>query len=349
MIESLGVSIWNAGIFEVLGHPLLWFTTVSLAAPLALAATGGALSERTGIVNIGLEGLMLVGAFFSALVDELVFQSLHWNAAWAALLAIVGGVGAAATLAAIFAAGAIQFRANQIIAGMALNVLALGLTSFLFASVFGLTGTSGNLPGIPNIHIAAFALGPVHFGSLSRLSWLSLGYVLFQQNPIVYVAVAAAVVFQVVLFRTTIGLRLRSSGENPAAAEASGVSVAPLRYLAVIASGALCGLGGCMLVLNQSPAIFTDNITQGRGFIALAAVIIGRWTPLGAFGACLIFAFGEALSQDIGQPSIGSFQLTSYLLGMLPYLIAVTCAVGLSSRSRSPAAAGHAAGRDDLV
>jgi len=283
---------------------------------------------------------MLVGAFFSVLAVDQAFESLHWSPVAASTAGLLTAVASGAALAAVLAFVTIQLRANPIIAGMAINIFAIGLTTFLFNTIFGFGGTPTSLPGIPGAHFPAFNVGPVHLASLSAIKPLSLGYVLFRQNPVVYIAILAAILFQILLFRTKYGLRLRSSGENPVAAQSAGVRVRPLRYGAVTLSGALAGLGGSLLVLNGSPPIFTPDITQGQGFIALAAVIVGRWTPLGALGACLVFGFGEALSVNIAEPVIGGFQVTDNLLAMIPYLVAIILAVGIVPASRAPASVG---------
>ncbi|HEV3312410.1 MAG TPA: ABC transporter permease, partial [Chloroflexota bacterium] len=332
---AAGSFFFNGGIFQDLSQPLLWFLAISFATPLILASTGGTISERSGVVNIAMEGMMLVGAFFSAYTVDQIVNLAHLPAWAGTLFGVLGAVAAGCLIAGLHAIACVRFRANQVIVGMAINLFALGLTSYLYFTIYP-NGTPGSLPGIPPLHIPAihFSWSIVHLnlGSLSDLRFMSLGYILFQQNPIVYIAFALVIIAHVFLFHTTLGLRIRSVGEHPRAADTAGINVQRLRYLAIILSGGLSGLGGSYFALNGS-GLFSDDMTQGRGFIALAAMIVGKWTPFGATGACLLFGFGESMSIILGgNTTIGSYTLSTYMVNMLPYLITIIAVTGIVGR-----------------
>ena len=284
-----------------------------LATPLTLAALGGTISERSGVTNIALEGIMLMGAFFGTLGAAVTGN------VWLGLLA---GIASGIAVAAVHAFAAIFLRSDQIVSGMALNILALGLTSFLNFQLYGNTGTPPDLPALPNVHLAAVDAIPY------------LGEVVADQNIVVWAAGALVVLLQLFLYRTVLGLRLRAVGEHPRAADTLGVNVHAIRYGAVLASGVLAAIAGAYLSLAVSHS-FTNNITSGRGFIGLAAMIAGRWTPVGALLASLLFGYGDALTfslQGTGVPV--------QLLGTIPYVVTVLVVAGLVGRSRPPAADG---------
>ncbi len=292
-----------------------WQLALRDAALLSLPALGGVISERSGVTNIAMEGMMLTGAFF-AVVAAL---NLH-NAFLAVLVAVI----ASGVMASIHAVISIRFHADQIISGFAINIAAVGLTTFLnakFSNFRGLpqVGTEGRLPEV-NIPV------------LSGIPFF--GEVLFQQNIIFYVAIALLVIINIVLFRTRLGLRLRAVGEHPQAADTAGINVYRIRYGAVIASGLLSGLAGAFLSIGIAN-IFNDNMTGGRGYIALAAMIFGKWSPWGAFGACVIFGMGDALGA-----SSGNLSLPLYFLQMAPYVLVLIVLAGLVGRSTPPAADG---------
>jgi general nucleoside transport system permease protein len=316
----------SSGFWTVFSDPNLWQGTLRDATPLGLAAIGGVISERSGVVNIAMEGMMLTGAFFSV-----VFALFFNNAAMGLICAVLTG----GLMASLHAVSSIRLRANQIVSGMAINLLALGLTSYLLFSVYGATGTppactpptpctSGQLLTIPDWSI------PI----LDRIP--GLGTVLFQQNPIVYLMLLLVVLVHILLFRTTFGLRLRAVGEHPRAADTAGINVQQIRYFAVILSGMLAGLAGGYLALASAYG-FSDNMTSGRGFIAMAAMIFGKWTPFGAFGACLLFGFGGALGDSLQNTSLGPYPS---LVAMLPYVITIVALAGFIGRSVPPAADG---------
>lgn len=315
-------------IWSTLATTNLWAGTLRDATPLVLAALGGVISERSGVVNIAMEGMMLVGAFFAV-----VFDVLFGNAALGLIAAVLCG-GAMATVHAV---GAIRFKADQIVSGMAINLLALGLTSFLLFDKYSSAGTPpacvpptpctrGQLLTIPDWSIPAVNKIPV------------LGPILFQQNPIVYLMLLMVILVHIFLFRTTLGLRIRAVGEHPRAADTAGINVQRLRYLSVILSGLLSGLAGGYLSLAVVYS-FTDNMTSGRGFIALAAMIFGKWTPFGAFGACLLFGFGQAMYEGL-QNSSGPLQDYSTLVAMFPYVLTIVALAGFIGRAIPPAADG---------
>jgi general nucleoside transport system permease protein len=290
----------------------LWKATLEASALLLLPALGGVISERSGVVNIAMEGMMLTGAFF-AVVADLAFQN-PWIAA---LVAIVAG----GLMALIHAVVSIRFRADQIVSGIAINIFAAGLTLFLVNRIYGLqdighVGPSNLLPYI-NIPI----LDQIPF----------VGRVLFQQNVVVYVALILLVVVNIVLFRTRLGLRIRAVGEHPQAADTAGINVYAIRYGAVITSGLLSGLAGAFLAIGISNT-FVPNMTDGRGYIALAAMIFGKWRPFGAFIACLIFGFGQAV-----YDANSVIHVSQYLLSMLPYVLTLIVLAGVVGRSIPPA------------
>jgi simple sugar transport system permease protein len=302
-----------------IGHVLLtadlWRATLEAAALLLLPALGGVISERSGVVNIAMEGMMLTGAFF-AVVADLAFHN-PWLAALVGILA--GGL-----MALIHAVVSIRFRADQIVSGIAINIFAAGLTLFLVQRIFGLqdVGHVGQSELLPYINV------PV----LDQIPFL--GRVLFQQNVVVYAAIVLLVLVQLMLFRTRLGLRIRSVGEHPQAADTAGINVYAIRYGAVITSGLLSGLAGAFLAIGISNT-FVPNMTDGRGYIALAAMIFGKWTPIGAFVACLIFGFGQAI-----YDANSVIHVSQYLLSMLPYLLTLVVLAGVVGRSIPPAADG---------
>jgi general nucleoside transport system permease protein len=292
-----------------------WQIVLRDAALLSLPALGGVISERSGVVNIAMEGMMLTGAFFA------VVAALAWHNA---LLAVLVAMVASGLMALIHAVVSIRFQADQIISGFAINIGAIGLTTFLNAKI-------SNFQGLPQVESSA-RLPIVNFPALSGIPFL--GQILFQQNIIVYVAVVLLVVANIVLFRTRLGLRLRAVGEHPQAADTAGINVYRIRYGAVLVSGLLSGLAGAFLAIGIAN-IFNDNMTSGRGYIALAAMIFGKWTPWGAFGACVIFGLGDALAA-----SSSALSVNFYFLKMVPYVLVLIVLAGLVGRSTPPAADG---------
>jgi len=303
---------------EMLIGASVFAATLRLAAPIALAALGGVTTERSGVTNIALEGSMLVGCFFGVVAADRAHN------VWIGLaIAILAGV----LLAGLHAYAAIALRADQIVSGMALNILALGLTTYLDYQMYGTTGTPADLPVLPDVQLG-FLKGVPYVGD-------AIG----SQNLMVWTMGVLVVLLQLSLFRTVAGLRLRAVGEHPRAAETVGIDVRRIRYAAVLASGALAALGGAYLSLGVAHS-FTDGMTGGRGFIGLAAMIFGRWTPVGALAASLIFGYGNALSTSLQGASIGDVKVPVQLLGTLPYILTILAVAGFVGRSRPPAADG---------
>jgi len=283
------------------------------ATPLVFAALGGLVSERSGVVNIGLEGMMLMGAFFAA-------YGADKTGSWAAGLLI--GILAGAALASLHAVFSVSLQADQIVSGTALNFIALGLTGYLYIDTYGDEGTPDALPAVPDVHL------PID-------SWGYFGDAIGQLNLLVWLALATVVAVWFVVFRTPGGLRLRSVGENPKAAETVGIDVYRTRYLAVIASGGLAAAGGAFLSIGFVHS-FTQNMVAGRGFIALAALIAGRWKPVGTLCIALLFGFFSALAQrlPVFSPSAAT------LFQALPYIVTLIAVAGVVGRSIPPAADG---------
>jgi simple sugar transport system permease protein len=308
-VEDLdSVFVWSA----------LIAATLRAATPLTFAALGGIMSERAGVVNIGLEGMLLVGAFFGFLgADKLG----SW---W---LGILCGIVAGAALALVHAFVSIHLRADQIVSGTAVNFLALGITGYFFIEVYTDQGTPGDVDYTPDVTIPG--LSDVGF----------FGDAIGKMNVLIWVALLFVLVAHLYLFRTSVGLRHRSVGEHPKAADTVGISVYGVRYLAVVASGALAGLGGAYLS-NGITHSFNENLSAGRGFIALAAVIIGKWRPFGAFLACLLFGFTEALALRL-PGAYGEDQAWTTLFRALPYVVTLVVVAGVVGRSIPPAADGR--------
>ena len=324
-VNVLGVSLGmlaTESSSENLNLVVVWSAligaTLRYATPLTFAAIGGMFSERSGVVNIGLEGDMLMGAFFA-------FWGTDVTGSWALGLGI--GIVAGGLLALLHAFFCIHLRADQIVIGTAANFLALGLTGYLFIDIYGEQGTPTTVPGIPDVNIPRReSLGFIGdtLGSLNLMIWLSF---------------AVVVISYFVMFRTTIGLRIRSVGEHPRAAETVGISVYGIRYACVVASGALAALGGAYLSLSDVH-LFDQNLTGGRGFIALAALIFGNWRPFGAFAAALLFGFSSAIADRLDVYFVEGSQ-QALIFNTLPYVLTIIAVAGVVGRSIPPAAIGR--------
>ncbi len=286
---------------------LLLLQTLRIAIPYLFAASGGVLAERAGIVSLTLEGFMLSGAFCATL------GSFYFESPW---MGVVFGLGGGAVFGALHAVATIRFKADQIVSAVAINLMVVGLTRFFLRLAFD---SSSNSP-----RVAGFGAD----GSAGALATFT--------NPLVWLGLLVMPVLAWVISRTRFGLRVRAVGEKPEAATTLGVSVDRIRYAAVIASGALAALGGVYLALDQHQ--FTDQMTAGRGFIALAAVIFGRWTPVRAGIACLLFAFAESVQIQVQ----GSGVLPSQFVSMIPYVLTLVALAGVVGRSVPPAALGRA-------
>ncbi len=287
---------------------------IRLATPIALGALAGIMCERSGVVNIGIEGMMLTAACMGY-TASLYLQ----NSALGLLFAVLSAV----VMAALHAVLSVRFKVDQIISGTVINILAVGITGFTRRSFL-----LGNPFGAPSVF-------PV-----IRIPWLAdlpiLGPVLFQNQPIVYAMLFLVVLINFYLFRTKWGLRHRAVGEHPRAADTLGINVFRVRYLAVLAGGAIAGLGGAWFSL-ETVGSFDDLMTGGKGFIALAAMIFGRWTPYGAFGGALLFGFADALQIKLQILETG---VPYQFIGMLPYLLTMLVLAGVIGRSVAPAADG---------
>jgi ABC-type uncharacterized transport system permease subunit len=312
-----GVVATQSGV-ENLERVFVWSALIAamlrFATPLVFAAMGGILCERSGVINIGLEGMMLMGAFFGIFGAD-VFGS------W--FLGVLVGMAAGGVLAVVHAFFSIQLRADQVVSGFAVNFLALGITGYVFIAHYGTQGTPGNVPRVPEVTL------PV----IDDLDFL--GEAIGQASLLTWVALLLVPLLALFLFRTPNGLRLRSVGEKPRAADTVGVPVLRTRYLAVIASGLLAGLGGAYLSVALLGS-FNENMTDGRGYIALAAVIFGGWRPGGALAATLLFGFSSAVAQRLPVFS----ESLAVLFQALPYVVVLIVLAGLIGRSRPPASIG---------
>jgi simple sugar transport system permease protein len=286
-------SIFNVGLI---------FSTIRLATPLLLAALGGLFSERSGVINIALEGLMLAGAFTAAAVTH--YSGNPW-------LGLLAGIAAGVAVAAVHAVACIRFKADQVVSGTAINILMIGIPAFVGGALFASTGSTPQIPKAQLIPNAPIIIGLI----LVFVTWY-------------------------VLYRTPFGLRLRAVGEKPEAADAAGISVKWMRYSAVLISGALAGIGGAYLSIGQS-SLFTRNMTSGRGFIALAALIFGKWRPVQTMLACLLFGFTEAVSiqlQGVRLPS--GEDIPNQFIQIIPYVLTMIVLAGFIGQSRAPRALG---------
>jgi ABC-type uncharacterized transport system permease subunit len=305
----------EANLDQVVVWSALTAAMLRYATPLAFAAMGGIFSERSGVVNIGLEGMMISGAFFGILgADKLN----SWP------LGLLCAAAAGAIFALIHAFFAIHLRADQIVGGTAINFLALGITGYLFIDIYGGEGTPPDIPDIPDVRLGFledwYFVGPI-FGQLNLMIWLAFLTILSTW---------------IVLFKTPLGLRIRAVGEHPRAADTVGISVYKTRYAAVVTSGILAALGGAYLSIGFVNS-FNQNMTAGRGFIALAAVIFGNWRPWGAAAAALLFGFSSALAQRLPAYS----ESAAVLFQALPYVLTLIAVAGVIGRSIPPAAVGR--------
>jgi len=302
--------------FDLLG---LLQNTILTAVPLVLGALAGVLCERSGVINVAIEGQMLAGAFAGALVASLAGNGY---------VGIVGAVVAGALMGLLLALFAIRYLVNQVVLGVVLNVFALGLTGFLYDALMQPNADALNLPT---------TFDPIALPLLSKIP--VLGPLLFEANIIVYLMYLLIVVVDVALFRTRWGLRTRAVGEHPLAADTVGIKVLAMRYRNVMLGGAVAGLAGAYLTIGSVGA-FSKNISSGKGFIALAAVIFGRWSPRGAIAAALLFGFTDALATLLSFTQTPVTIPTNLLL-MLPYLATVLAVAGLVGRVQAPGADGE--------
>ena len=283
--------------------------TLRIAIPYLFAAAGGVVTERAGLIGLTLEGYMLGGAFTAALA------SYYSQSAWIGVLA---GIGGGAVLGLVYGLSAIRFRADQVVVGIAINLLAIGVTRFFLRLAFGSSSNSPRVPG---------------FGGEQS----GIGFVALATNPMIWLGLLAIPGVVWMLYRSPFGLRVRAVGEHPSAAVSVGIPVARVRYAAAAISGMLAGLGGVYLALDQHQ--FTDQMTAGRGFIALAATIFGRWDPARVGLACLLFAAAEALQIQLQ----GAQLVPAQFVEMIPYVLTIVALAGVMGRAVPPAALGKVA------
>lgn len=280
--------------------------TIRISIPYLLAAAGGVMSERVGVIALYLEGLLLSGAFGAAIAAH------YSGSAWIGLL---GAIGMGLVTTSILAVATLRFKANQVVVGVAINLLVVGATRFFLRLAFDSASNSPRVAG---------------FGGESATSGLLASF----ENPLVWTGLLSLPLLGWLLYRTPFGLRARAVGENPDAAATLGVRVSALRYRGLLIAGTLASLGGAYLALDQHQ--FTDGMSAGRGFIALAAVIFGRWEPVRVFIACMLFAAAETLQIQLQ----GAQLVPSQFVEMIPYLLTIIALAGIVGRSTPPAALG---------
>jgi len=285
-------------------------STIRQSTPIILGALCGIMCERAGVVNIGIEGQMLLSAFIG-------FMANVWTGNL--FISVLAGMATGALLGLLLAFMSVTLKLDQIIGGTVINILALGLTGYFYTA--GLT-TAGKIQ-------------PLTLGFLAKIPLV--GPILFRNPPITYTAIILVFVLQFVLFKTTWGLRTRAVGEHPRAADTLGINVFTTRYINVILGGAIAGLAGAFLTL-EAVGSFERAMTNGRGFVALAVMIFGKWTPLGAWGAALLFGFANAMQTQF--QFMGTFNIPHQFIGMLPYLLTIIVLAGFGGRARPPAADG---------
>jgi ABC-type uncharacterized transport system permease subunit len=288
----------------------LFAATLRMATPLIFASLGGIFSERAGIINIALEGMMLTGAFSGVFVTYSLGNP--WLGVCAAILA--GGL-----LGLVHGILTIKFSGDQIVSGTGINIFALGFTAYMSQIIWGSRGASQSVQGLGTVSIPFLSDVPL------------IGEVFGKQTPLVYVSLIAVVASYFILFKTPLGLRIRAVGEHPGAADSTGIEVYRIKYFCVIASGMLAGMGGAFLSIGHL-SLFVNGMTGGRGFIALAAMILGGWSPFGALGASLFFGFADAL--QIRLQSIGA--LPSQIVLTLPYILTIIVLAVFARRRSAP-------------
>ncbi|MFO7881420.1 MAG: ABC transporter permease [Kosmotogaceae bacterium] len=311
---------WIEAILEILVNPLFYKMTLLSATPLIFGALGGTFSESTGVVNIALEGIMLMGAFTS-----IVFTYITGNPWLGVLIAVIVGIG----FTWFHAWASIRWSANQIVSATALIIIAEGVTAFLMMPIFGQEGRTDIIGRVPNIKLEFIESIPFFgeiFGDLSAF---------------VYIALLVVLISWFLFYRTPLGLRMRAVGENPEAADTLGINVHGIRYFGVLMSGALASLGGAFLSVGELGS-FGENMIHGRGFIALAAMILGNWNPAGALGAALLFGAAEALNLQLqSSTAVTVSNAIKPLFNMLPFVVTLVVVGGFIGKTRAPAASGE--------
>jgi len=305
----------SAHLEAVVTWSALFAAMLRFATPLLYGALGGLVSERSGVVNIGIEGMMLMGAYFGIYGSDI-------GGSW--VIGLLVAMAAGGALAFVHAVFSITLRADQIVGGVAINLLALGITGYLYVDHYGDQGTPDTVSRVPDVTLPV--IKDIGF----------FGDAIGKTNLMTWLALLTTVALAVFLFRTPRGLRLRAIGEHPRAAETVGLSVIRTRYLAVVASGMLAALGGAYLSIGFLGS-FNQNLTAGRGYIALAVVICGRWRPFGALAFALLFGFSSAIAQRLPTFS----ESGAVLFQALPYVLTIVAVAGAIGRSRPPAAVGQ--------
>jgi simple sugar transport system permease protein len=326
-------------------------TTIAVATPLTLGALSGVFCERAGVVNIGIEGMMLTSAFFGWLGAIYMFHIFELGVGISIVLGVFFAILTGAIMATLHAVLSITFKVDQIIGGTVINILAVGLTGFLNRqlffgklSVFG--GSVPNSPGVlPTIHIPITELfTPICNASATCLQNVQAINRVFDQKPIAMGAIVLVFLSHYILFNTRWGLRTRAVGEHPKAADTVGINVIKMRYANVIIGGMFAGLAGAYFTIESVPS-FEPLLTNGRGFISLAAMIFGNWTPIGAWAAALVFGASQALQinmqifRDVIPPQ-WAFLQQSYIVGLTPYILTMIILTGIIGRTTPPAADG---------
>jgi simple sugar transport system permease protein len=326
--------LWELAIYLFVVLPDLLPIILGLATPLALGALCGVVNERSGVVNIGIEGIMLMGAFFGYLTGFALHETVGSGLALG--VGVLVGVLVGAILGLVHAWLTVSLRADQIIAGTMMNIAAFGMSGYLNRLIVTPSGRGG-AGVIPSFHLPESVVGLPLIGPFLAM--------FFDQGPIAMSVVFIVIALQFALFRTRWGLRTRAVGEHPKAADTVGVDVLRLRYLNVIFGCALAGLAGAFLTLESTGA-FQNGMTGGRGFIALAAMIFGRWTPIGAFGGALLFgtvtALGVVVNVRVPEGDLGTLMksIPTFWYAALPYLVTIVILAGVVGRSTPPAADG---------
>lgn len=327
-------------------------TTIAVATPLTLGALSGLFCERAGVVNIGIEGLMLSSAFFGWLAAIYMYHVFGFSQGISIFGGLLGAILTGALLGLLHAVLSVTYKVDQIIGGTVINILAVGLTGFLNRQMFFGKGSvfGGQVPNSPgtllNIHVPlSEVFNPICGASADCIEFIRAFNTVLDQRPIAISAIALVFISHYIIFNTRWGLRTRSVGEHPKAADTVGINVFKMRYANVIIGGALAGLAGAYFTIESVPS-FEPLLTNGRGFISLAALVFGNWTPIGAWSAALVFGASQALNIKLQLfreviPPQWAFLQQSYVVGLVPYLLTMIILTGIIGRTTPPAADGQ--------